>query len=117
MNMSSNKCIYIYIYTHTYIYIYMYMYMYIYIYIYMYIFIYIYIYIHIYIYIYIHIIHTHILTDQLCCPDRFAEFAESSSCFAASLVLLQGPDGAFAVALSSFVSGISMLPGLRKCRS
>ena len=50
-------------------------------------------YIYMYIYIYIYILvgsRQYILTDRLCCPGRFAEFAGSSSCFAASLVLLQG---------------------------
>ena len=40
------------------------------------------------------------MTDRLCGSGRFTVFAGSSSCFAASLILLQGPDGAFAVALS-----------------
>ena len=73
-----------------------------------------------YVYIYIYILvgsRQYILTDRLCCPSRFAEFAGSSSRFAASLVLLQGTDGAFAVALFFFVSEISVLPGLRKCMS
>ena len=50
----------------------------------------------------------YILTDRLVASIVLLHLQEARLYFAASIVLLQRPDGAFAVALSCFVSGISV---------
>ena len=57
----------------------------------------------------------YILTDRLVASIVLLHLQEARLCFAASIVLLQRPDGAFAVALSCFVSGASVLPGSSSC--
>ena len=92
--------------------------MYIYIYICVCVCVYIYTYICIRIHIYIYILvgsRQYILTDRLVASIVLLHLQEARLCFAASIVLLQRPDGAFAVALSCFVSGASVLPGSSSC--
>ena len=81
-----------------------------------YVYEYIYICTCIYIYIYTSGLPSiYILTDRLVAPIASLHLQKARLYLAASIVLLQRPDGAFAVALSCFVSGASVLPGSSSC--